>query len=169
MAANTNLAYSLSSFEKRREYDGQREAERKKAKLKLVRSSKTFVASLLSLKNICIFALGITALCMMIYNNATLHQIDSEINQVSEDIRLLEAENVRMQGEAIVTISPLAVAEYAQYEMGLKKLDKYQIEYIYLYHDDKIEINIPSEEKHQGVSLKVKINSLVNSIKEYIY
>ncbi|MDL2233585.1 hypothetical protein LJC63_08440 [Ruminococcaceae bacterium OttesenSCG-928-L11] len=161
-AYNTSSAYDLSAFE------AQEKPVQRKQELKVVRSPKQFLASAFTLKNVCLFMMTVTVITLMVYNYASLNEVTGEINDLTSQLTALESNYVKLESEASAQMNPRIVAEHAENELGLKKADKYQTEYIYLYHDDKIEIAGQAKEAGLGESIKVALNSAIQTIKEYI-
>lgn len=159
---NTSSAYDLSVYEAGRPINSSSE------RYKVVKTPKQFVASLITPKTVCFFAMAVTVICLMVYNNVCLNEVTGEINELAREMAEMKNENVKMQSELKSIISPRSVAEYAEHELGLKKMDKYQTEYIYLNHEDKIELTNASPKAGFIEGAKHTFNSAINVIKEYI-
>ncbi|MDR2933180.1 MAG: hypothetical protein LBV27_08755 [Oscillospiraceae bacterium] len=163
-AYNTSSAYDFSAYEvgqsSKRNADGER--------LRVVRTPKQFIASVVTPKTFCLFAMAVTVICLMVYNNVCLTEVTGEINELTSDIAEMQNENVRLQSERNSLVSPRSVAEYAENELGLKRLDKYQTQYIYLYHEDKIEMTEAAPKGSIVDQVQHTFNTAVDTIKEYI-
>ena len=160
---NTSLAYDLSVYEPE-PVQQQAAAE----KLQVVKAPRQFISSVITPRNFLIFAMAVFAVCFMVYYRAQLNEVTNEINIVTQRLDVLKNENVRMQSEIKSIISPRSVAEQAEHELGLKRIDKYQTEYIYLNHEDKVELADESARTSFFWNLRIKFNSTVKLLKEYI-
>ena len=75
---------------------------------------------------------------------------------------MLQSEKVRMQSEIEEKMALKNVEDYAENVLGLKKLDKSQIEYIKIQSEDVVQI--PVEEQ----SFFSKLKDALHNIVEYI-
>lgn len=158
---NTSSAYKLTNYET---------AEaRARQQLRVVgrRSPKQALAVAFTPKVLSAFAIVVTLLCLIVYNQVQLNEISGEINRLAEDIKVLRAENVKMTSSLEATVSLRSVAEQAQ-ELGLHRLDQYQTEYINLYRDDKIVLAEEPEQKNSMQRATLGIRSFIGGIVEYI-
>jgi cell division protein FtsL len=161
-ATNTSSAYDLSAFEEK--------APKRlhKEDVKVVKTPKQFLASIVTLKNLIFFLAAITGVCLMVYNNVCLTEVTGQINALNAEMTELASDYVKLQSKQGSAMSPRAVAELAESELGLKRMDKYQTEYIVLYHEDKIEVSEDSSSESLGVKAKLLFTSAINAMKEYI-
>lgn len=128
---NENVAYDLSRFERR-------EITRlpvKKAKKKRLNVS---ISSFLSTAFLVVLALSVTA--MMIFSRVELTELTAQINKAEKELNQLKNENIKLNIEAESQISLSKVEEYAKNVLGMKKLQNYQVEYVCLTQQDKVEI-----------------------------
>ena len=160
-AYNTSSAYKLDTYEdvtaKRRE------------QLKLVRSRKSrLIWSIVNIRSVSTFLLVIAVMGLIVHNQILLNEITGDINQVNSIIKEMENENVRLLSTLESTVSLHDIAERAQQELGMQKLDKYQIEYVSLYKDNKIVITEEAPKESFATKLSLMINSTLRQVKEYI-
>ena len=66
----------------------------------------------------------------MIYGRVEISSLCSEQTRQEEQLAQLQGENVSLQSELAQKTNMSKVEEYAENELGLKKLDKSQIEYV---------------------------------------
>lgn len=162
-AYNTSSARDLSVFE------GNAQPKRlRKSELKVVKTPRQFLASAITPKNMCVFLMAVTVVCLMVYNYVCLNEVTEKINEYSRELTALRSNHVIMESRLGSELSPRTVAERAENELGLKRMDKYQTEYIYLYHEDRIEVLEEEKAGSLGERAKNAFNSAIESIKEYI-
>jgi cell division protein FtsL len=161
-ANGTSSAYDLSAFEEKAPQ------RLRKEDVKVVKTPKQFLASIVTVKNLIIFLLAITAVCLMVYNNVCLTEVNGQINELNDEMTRLSSDYVKLQSKQGSAMSPRDVAEFAESELGLKRMDKYQTEYIVLYHEDKIEVSEDKSSESLGIKAKLLFTSAMNAIKEYI-
>lgn len=94
----------------------------------------------------------------------TLDRRNTVYNKVAiktDELNLVEAENVRLLSELESRMTAKNVEDYAENVLGMQKIDSSQIEYIKIQTDDVV--NIPEQEKN----LIEKIKGLFNKCVEY--
>jgi cell division protein FtsL len=162
-ATNTSSAYDLSAFE-----EGKAPKRLRREDVKVVKTPKQFLASIVTVKNLVVFLMAITVVCLMVYNNVCLTEVTGQINALNDEMTELTSDYVKLQSKQGSTMSPRAVAELAESELGLKRMDKYQTEYIVLYHEDKIEVTEDPSAESLGVKAKLLFTSAISAMKEYM-
>ena len=165
-AYNTSSAYDFTAFEQR-----QRQPEKRalsKSELRVHKTPKQFLASVISLRALSTFAIAVAVVSLIVYNHASLNEVTGQIAALSSELTVLESNHTRMQSQIGDSMSPRVVAQIAENELGLRKLGKYQTEYVYIYHEDRI----CRIDEVQDYSLRAKIQgffgSAASTIKEYI-
>ena len=94
----------------------------------------------------------------------TLNRRNSMYNDVTartNELNLVEAENVRLQSELDSRMSAKNVEDYAENVLGMQKIDSSQIQYIKIQTDDVVSIPEPEE------SAITKIKHFFNRCLEY--
>lgn len=163
------MAYNTSSAHVMTEQDHQGGPKKlRKQDLRVVKTPKQFLASAVTPKNVSVFLMVVTVVCLMVYNNVCLTEVTGRINALNAEMTRLSSEYVKMQSQQGSSLSPRDISEKAENELGLKRLDKYQTEYLYLYHEDKIEVSEEQKEKGAGVQTKYAFNNAIEAIKEYL-
>jgi cell division protein FtsL len=162
-ATNTSSAYDLSAFEADRAPKQLRRED-----VKIVKTPKQFLASVITVQSITIFLFAVAAVCLMVYNNACMTEVTDQINQLNGEMTKLNSDYVKLQSQQGSTMTPRTVAELAESELGLKRMDKYQTEYIVLYHEDKIEVSPEQQAGSLGVKAKHLFNAAIATIQEYM-
>ena len=80
----------------------------------------------------------VAILSYMLYAQAMLTQINEQVNQYSDQLSTLQSETTRLELSLKSRMSLKNIEEYASEELGLEKLEKYQIEYVRLTEGDTI-------------------------------
>ncbi len=155
MAKQTNLAYDLSRYE----YQSlkQKEAEKPVIKAKKITqknaSAPKTVAAILSA--------GLL-MCCILYGKVEASSLQNQISAEAEQVDLLYSENVRMQSEIEDKTSLKNIEAYAK-ALGLKKLDKSQVEYVKLQTNNVVEI--PDSDTNFFVKVKNKFYEVVEYLR----
>ncbi len=146
---NENVAYDLSLFEP------------KKPKFKKIETPKQEVVISKKTSPVKVVAVAfciVSILSVLLYSRVVLTELSDNINTQTKTLTALKSENVRMRvelesGSAIGNIDELAR------EMGLGKIEQYQIEYIDVNNTDKITV---TKVENKGI-----IEKLIDSINKY--
>lgn len=130
MRYDGNAAYDLSRFERKTVTQLPVKNEEKKPKVKIMPFISTFL---------CV-AIAVTITAMMMLSRVELNELTTKISSTNKQLNQLKNENVRLQLQAETKISLSTVEEYAINVLGMKKLQRYQIEYVNLTDRDEVEI-----------------------------
>ncbi len=162
--ANTGLAYDYSLFEStpHKEQQGQQ-----KPQLKMVRSQPRAFAGAFSPKVMCTFLVVVALISLIVYCQVCLNEVTGQISRLKQEMTKLDSDSMRYASLLESTVSLRAVAQQAEEELGMSKLDQYQTSYVYLYEEDQIILaqNPQSSAADDGVF--AVIGSLLGSAKEY--
>lgn len=134
MSKQTNLAYDLSR------YEYHKEATEPKREQMIRRSAKTAPKGFSAVKTVAAVALAGTLMCCVLYGKAEETCLQSEISVMTKAVDVEYSNGVRMKAELDGRTSIDSVEDYAENVLGLKKLDKSQVEYVSLQNNDVIEI-----------------------------
>lgn len=154
MAKVHNLAFDYSA------YDNAQEAQRA-IKYKKNPALKQKTISVVTVIGICL--LVAVVLGTMIYGRVEISSLCSEQTRQEEQLAQLQGENVSLQSELAQKTNMSKVEEYAENELGLKKLDKSQIEYVTVESD-----SVAKVVKAEDDNVFVKIKHWFSSVLEYI-
>ena len=132
---NDNTAYDLTKFEAHKPKEPQL-AEVPKPK---ARQAKT-VLGLSPMKAILCMALIIGVTVSFIYSRAMLVEVNEQVNAANKQLKILESEKTRLDMELESMVSLKNIEELAE-NMGLAKVEKYQVEYIDLSQGDKVVVS----------------------------
>ena len=151
-----STAYDLSKFERKQE---------KKPQIRVIKGKKAQRVNRVAIVKIffaAVIVIGITSL--MIVNRVALTEIGEEINAANEDLQILQSENTRLNVELEEKMSLDNIEEKAVNELGLTKMNNYQVQYLNLTQEDKIELTNP---KSSG-NIFDTIAGWFDKIKEYL-
>lgn len=104
------------------------------------------------IKMIMVTALAAALLGSVIYTLNKRNTMYNKVASLSNELGLVETENIRLQSELESKMSAKNVEEYAENVLGMQKIDSSQIKYIKIQTGDVV--NIPEQEK--GFIAKIK-------------
>lgn len=107
--------------------------------------------------------LGFALLGAVILSNVQQLQLSNEITAKEQEYMNLQSENVRMQSEIAGKTSSKNIQEYAENVLGMRTIDKSQIEYVEIQTNDVVEI--PVEEQNIFVKMKTWFDNLVEYLR----
>lgn len=155
MAARGNAAYDLSVYEpKRQPVQGQQgpSIQHKKNPRPVAKRESAFKFFIKA-----VVCLGI--LCAVLYGKVETNALFSDIHDLERQLKELKSENITLEAEYQSRTSLKNVEDYAENVLGLKKLDKSQIEYIDMPGQSVIEI-VETENKNIFIIIRNKLNEL---------
>jgi cell division protein FtsL len=152
--ARTNTAY------KHEEQQQHSVARQKKPNISMTRTAKK--SNISTIKVVLAAVSVLMLLFSVIYGKGETNKLYSEISDLNTKVEMLQSEKVRMQSEIEEKMTLKNVEDYAENVLGLKKLDKSQIEYIKIQSEDVVQI--PVEEQ----SFFSKLKDALHNIVEYI-
>lgn len=156
MAKVHNLAFDYSAYDNAQGAEAQRAIKYKKNP-----ALKQKTISVVAVIGICL--LVAVVLGTMIYGRVEISSLCSEQTRQEEQLAQLQGENVSLQSELAQKTNMSKVEEYAENELGLKKLDKSQIEYVTVESD-----SVAKVVKAEDDNVFVKIKHWFSSVLEYI-
>lgn len=134
----------------------------KKPKKTLVQVKKEMHASALqSAKIIAISIFLLSMLSALLYGRIKVDELDRQISAAETKITTAQSESVRLNMQLDSMISLKNVEEYAQNNLGMVKMESYQIEYIDLSGTDKVTLS-------GSKTLNADSPSLYSKIMEYM-
>lgn len=134
MSKQSNLAYDLSRYE----YQTPKQEPKRE---QVIKAKKVQVKSFSSVKTIAAIFFAGSLMCAVLYGKAEETTLQAQIAALNKQVDIEYSDNVRMQTEIEGRTSLENVEDYAENVLGLKKLDKSQIEYVQLHKDNVVEIN----------------------------
>lgn len=158
---NSGAAYDLSAYEQAE--------QRAKPDLKIAASRKVRKGtSLFSMRVISYFAVVVTLLVLIVYNQVQINEVSGELNRLGSQISKMESENVRMTSELEAVLSLRSIGEQAKSELGMSRLDPYQTVYICLEQQDKSVLTENSPSLSPGEQIQMTIKAAISRLQEYI-
>lgn len=155
MAKDHNLAYAFREDEQE-ELQAQRNIKYKVNALALV-DRKTIVFSIIGV------LIVLALMAAMIFGKVEISSLYAQRAELEAQLTQLQSENVSLQSELAEKTNMTKVEEYAENTLGLKKLDKSQIEYLEVEKESVAEIKSDDDS-----SVFVKIKHWFSSAMEYI-
>ena len=156
MAVRGNTAYDLSVYEPKNQPAPQKQQD---PNIKVKKNPKPVARRESAFKMFMRAAFVLLALCAILYGKVESNALFSEIHSLEQELKNLRSENITLAAEYESRTSLKNVEDYAENVLGLKKLDKAQIEYVELPGDSVIEI-VETENKNIFIIIRNKINEL---------
>lgn len=155
---NRNAAYDISRFEQR-EARPVRDFKVVKAKKPRYRLKPASVFTGMLMAGLVIGVLG-----LLLYSHAQLTELTAGINTAKKELSALQSESIRLEAELESRISIRNIEEYATKQLGLAKMEKYQMEYVNLSGGDRaVLLKAPDSLTDYN---KIKLS--IGSVMEYI-
>jgi hypothetical protein len=79
-------------------------------------------------------------MALAIYSRVKLDEINREISSVEKKIELAKSDTVKLQNELNAIVSINNVEEYATNELGMTKVQDYQVYYIDMSSQDRVAV-----------------------------
>ncbi|MFA9380385.1 MAG: hypothetical protein ACERKO_04925 [Acetanaerobacterium sp.] len=155
-----NFAYDLSLFENR---ERKTKAVRKELPKALPQSG--FRTTVVLIGRLVIGVIVGLIVCSCIYSRVVLSETVDQISRAKDTLTKLQSEQTRLNMELDSKISIKSIEAYATGTLGLGRVDKYQVSYITLAGDDRIETMGASEKQKPLIP---DINELFYAFVEYI-
>lgn len=146
MAANHSgtEAYEMSLFEPKKakivelkQNKKQLQAQKRRARIQKILNA--VVAAVISAMVIGVVGITLTS-------RAQLNEMNSLINEKQQELDSLQEEYKSLKADLDAKISPNAVMDYAENELGMQKIEPHQIQYITVEDGDKVEVNDTEDE-----------------------
>ncbi|MDD2955693.1 MAG: hypothetical protein PHD67_05190 [Oscillospiraceae bacterium] len=150
-----NQAYDLSRYE----------AKTEKPKVQVVSRAEP-VRSVMGVRPITALlcmCLVVASIAALLYSNAKLTEVGDSLNAASARLEELQAEEQRLNTELEFKLSNKNVEEIASRQLGLAKLEKYQVDYIDMSSEDVVTLR---QEKTENVW--DQIGNVIAKIQSYL-
>ena len=109
-------------------------------------------------------AVIIAVVSMMIYNRVVITELNAQIDSYNTKVTKLQSEYVTMQAQIDSKLSLRNVEQYASENLGMSKLEEYQVRYLESEQDSVIVRN----EENIKHSLTDRIGELWRTVTEYV-
>ncbi len=165
---NTNAyAYNYNRNAKIVSYNGSaapkvKPAPQKKPQLELVKKTRltaqqvrqqTAAETRKTIKVMCVAMAILMFMALAIYSRLKLDEINREISSVEKKIELAQSDAVKLNNELNAIVSINNVEEYATNELGMTKIQDYQVYYIDMSSDDYVAVvNGEKVASHSGIN-----------------
>ena len=155
-----NLAYDYSIYDEDIPDDAEENEDDGEKSAPVPHSSRRTVSIVRAL----IVAAAVFALlCYMIYGRVELSSLYTQQSELETRLSRLRSENVALESELAQKNGLTQAEDYAENQLGLKKLEKYQIEYVEVPKPDAAEAAVPEDD-----NIFVTIKNWFMSVLEYI-
>lgn len=156
-----NLAYEYSEYETEKSENENNNSEQSEKKPAPPKSSGRRTASVIRYFTVSVAALAL--LCFMIYGRVELSSLYTQQSELESKLTRLQSENVALETELAQKNGLTQAESYAENQLGLKKLEKYQIEYVEVPKPDVAEAAAPEDD-----NIFVRIKKWFLGVLEYI-
>jgi cell division protein FtsL len=150
-----NLAYDFEHFEK------VETEENRQAKIRIHAKSAAKVGSPIKLLIMC--AVVLCCLLLVVKSYSDLAAISDEIAKTQAAVEVLESEHVRMEANIEGRSAIRYVEEYAEDVLGMRKIEKSQIEYIDVTGGNQV--IVPETEKGFFTKAKESLDEFLEYLK----
>lgn len=157
VANRSNLAYDFSVYEpKKKEAPSRPEIKMKKNPVPVARRQSAF-------RFIITAMVFLAMLFAVLYGKVETNRLFGDIRDLEEQLDNLKSENITLAAEYEGRTSLKNVEDYAENVLGLKKLDKSQVEYVDLPADTVIEI-VETEKRNIFIIIRNWFNELMEKL-----
>lgn len=119
-----------------------------------------------SFQGVLIFLTFVAAICFLVYNQVCLTEVTAEINTLNREMKVLESEYIRLQSSLEPTESMRVVAQRAEQELGMQRLDDYNITQVTIYQEDKVEVALSEKPKSLTEHVEAVVGLLAKKVDE---
>lgn len=134
--AKANLAYDFDKLEQHYATTGAPKVKQP-PELKVVESRRTQSSGVM-LRGGALFVMVLIIVCSILYNNMILTELTSQIEDAEAQFEMLKNEDRLMQVELESKTSLRTVQDIAENELGMAKVESYQVQYIDLGAGDRV-------------------------------
>ena len=137
--AKENLAYDFSLFEEKDNREEEENARKpRRAKPAAQAKKKINAAGAVRWAAVCLFIT--LALVAVMVCNVQLNRLNDEISKTQTQLAAQQSEQVRLNVELESRSSLSSVEDYAANQAGMQKSSQYQVTYVHLTDQDKVEL-----------------------------
>ena len=154
MDASERIAYDLSDY-------NERKINSESPDLRVIKGRNDKSSLGMSFGTIVIALLLIGLIAATLYSNAVINELGNQINKANEEYSQLVSQNKKLTAVLESKVSLKNVENIAKDKLGLAKMEPYQIEYVNLLPEDKIEYI--KDNKEEKITERI-LNSVNNFI-----
>ncbi len=152
--ADTNLAYDLSIYEPKPVAKKQATPAKEAApEIKVTTNARPDRSGFNALSVFLQAAVILAVLFAVLFGNVETNMLFKEITQLEAQLNALESENIALAAQYETATSLKNVEDYAENVLGLKKLDKAQIEYVEM-ESDKVSERVDTDSKNIFITVR---------------
>ncbi len=152
--AETNLAYDLSVYEPKAVIEKKAApVEEAAPEIKVKTNAKPDRSGFNALSVFLQAAVILVALFAVLFGNVETNMLFKEITQLEAELDALEAENIALAAQYETATSLKNVEDYAENVLGLRKLDKAQIEYVEM-ESDKVSERVDTDSQNVFITVR---------------
>ena len=153
-----NVAYDFELFEKK--------PPKAQPSLNLIKNQKYKSRDrMAAFKAVSAIAVVVSVICMMLYGRAELTELTKQVGDYNDSYQELSSEYTRLSAELEGKVSLRNVEETAKNELGLSKVQSYQVEYVNMDEGDGFEGAGDVQEPTLGQKFSLYIQSFLEYIK----
>jgi len=134
--AKANLAYDFEKLEQHYAAPGSLKVKQP-PELRVV-ENRNAGSNTVMLRGAAIFVVVLCIVCAILYNNMILTELTTQIENTESQFELLKNENRLMQVELEGKTSLRTVQKVAEDQLGMAKVESYQVQYIDLGAGDRV-------------------------------
>ena len=142
-AQQYNEAYDFSLFEERKDKVVRMPDPHKKEKEKKRSAVEGYLRAFLVIVVTVVF---FSAVGLMVYSKMELSEIGDQLVDTRNEMAVAQSEYVRLQAELEESMATRNMEQYVQ-QLGMKRIQPYQIEYYMINDGDKVELSENSGQK----------------------
>lgn len=154
----SNAAYDFELFERKPQTQHTQPALKVVTEPKARRRNRMMV-----FRSVCTVAVVVSVVCVMLYSRAKLTGLVADIDAQQDAYSLLLSENTRLKAEYESKVSLRGIEESAQ-ELGMTKVQPYQVQYVPMTQDESITLTAEGSE----LTFSEKLDQRIQSLLEYI-
>ena len=150
MAVQNNTAYDFSRFEPRRQETAEQPKKNNVIQLpqeQIEKNAKPRLHPLRLLSSLAMIAVILVTLGSLVYGQVQLTELTDSINDTEEKLSESESLYTQLQMKSDALLSIDAVEEYAEQNLGMRKAEKGQVEYVSSAQGDESTVLVSSGEE----------------------
>ncbi len=135
MDNKSNLAYNLSAFEPKKSAISTPQIKALKSKKQ---EEKPTVMSMIIMVVACVVLAAMIS--MLLHTKAMLNEVGMEVSQLTSEYNGVMAENEKLKSDINEIMSIKEIESYARENLGMEKMEIYQIQYVNMNPSDEISV-----------------------------
>jgi len=157
-STSARVLYDLSAYEESRKPQAQ---ERPQLTVRTTRQVKRGISPW---RLLCCGVLLVALMSVAIYTNIVTVEMSDQLSKANAQLAVLQEEGAALQTRLESTASTKVIEEYASSQLGMGKAERYQVTYISLPGEDRIEVT----EAAQKPTILQSALQVYNDLLEYM-